>query len=502
MKHRSTVYLFLSGSCLFIFYFVVKCFHFNRCDYTSDMFSHFQISRDWLIGKPLFYENCFGLHSKLHNYFLNILLAPFTYLFSAYGLFIAVYGLMIFVLFRILRWMDDQALSFQTKLLFLVFYAGPLTYFILHDEIYGFHIELLLIPLCLMFTISFMNKNKWYIVWAILVLFVKEEVGVVLWSCACLVHLSQWSQKETGTRSFIRNLLLVSLVCSLLFAAGILWLKYQNDWGNTRSGALYRTFREQSFTDVYTSFRYLIGQRVQLTVFILLPIFLYAGRRYSLGVILLSIPVLAFNLLAGVIYFQDGVFMEKNFFSVLWAPRLSMYWAFWLSALLLALRHKPRLIIYPKFARTLACLMFAYLVFKFQVYFFRQSYITNLDIPKNITTAFEKSIELEFHPEYTDAILIAGQLPKNYPVAPIYKIFGAFHKQDIVWRHNFSNAYFPARMFLTSTKFDETIDVRRILKQPVFMTYKDRLNIYAEAEDTIYVSKAGIVGKWERVIKE
>ena len=92
---RSTTFLFLSALTVFLFYFLIKCIHFYRSDYTSDIFCHFQISRDWLLGKPLFYENCFGFHSKLHNYFLDIFMGPFTYVFNAYGLFIVLFGLVI-----------------------------------------------------------------------------------------------------------------------------------------------------------------------------------------------------------------------------------------------------------------------------------------------------------------------------------------------------------------------------------------------------------------------
>src|SRR5438105_3934045 len=102
----STIFLFVISLLFFVFYFIVKCLHFQRCDYTSDIISHFQLSHDWLIGKPLMYENQYGDHGKIHNYFIDILMAPFTYLFSVYGLFIVLFGLLIAALFSALKTLD------------------------------------------------------------------------------------------------------------------------------------------------------------------------------------------------------------------------------------------------------------------------------------------------------------------------------------------------------------------------------------------------------------
>ncbi len=488
--------MFLSGSILFLFFFVVKCLHFKRCDYTSDIFTHFQLSHDWLLGKPLFYENSFGFHSKFHNYFIDLCMAPFTYLFSVYGLFIALFGFVIGALYAVLKMLENQGVSFQTKLLFVIFYASPLTYFTLHNEHYGFHVEMLLIPLCLLFTASFIQQNKWFWLWAFFIVLVKEDAIAVLWCCISMVYLGQWNQKTEKPQWLLRNFVRSTLLCVLIFIAGFVWLKYQNNWGATRSSMLFETLRSQSIKPILTSLQYLTLLRIQLTLFVMFIIFLYAGWRFTLGAVLLSAPLLILNFLAGILYSLDGALMIKNFFSLLWAPRLSMYWGYWLSALTVALIRQPQVKIHPKLMRTLSCVLFGIVLFKFQLYFFLNTYVTRFDIKENIKEVFGINVEFELNPEFKDAEAIAKELPSNYPVAPMYRVFGAFHHQDIIWLNALQNAYIPPRMILASYNQDEVPEVTKIMKHPVYLLYRDKLHIYTEIEDTIYVMNAKISGQW------
>ncbi len=502
MKLRSsTASLFFIAILIFIFFFIVKCFHFQRSDYSSDIFSHFQISRDWLLGKPLFYENSFGFHSRIHNYFIDILMAPFTWLFNAYGLFIVLFALVIAALYSVLKMLENMGASLQSKILFLVFYTGPLSYFLFHDEHYGFHAEILLIPLSLLFSAAFFRANHWYFLWALLIVLVKEDGVVVLWSCLAMALLTMKNAKRISTWIFLRKLLISSLVCGMVFACGILWLKYQNHWGETRMGWVLQSLIEQRPQDIISSFLYLLKLRVQLTAFVLFIILIYSGWKFSVGAIIFSIPILLLNFMAGTLYFDSGEFMIKNYFSLLWCPRLSMYWAYWLSVLMLALSCKPQVIIYPKFLRTMACIIFGFIVFKFQIYFFIHTYVTRFDIIENMMEAFQPNIEFELNPEFKDAAAIARKLPAHYPVAPMYRVFGAFYRQDIVWLNAIQNAYYPPRMIIASYNKDEITDVTKIMKNPLYLYYRNRLHIYTEVEDTVYIGKAGIYGAWLEIKK-
>ena len=69
-------------------YFASKVIRFQHQDYRSDLYTHLEIARGWLQGRPLLHENRYGHHERLHNYFLDLVMGPFALLWGAYGLFI------------------------------------------------------------------------------------------------------------------------------------------------------------------------------------------------------------------------------------------------------------------------------------------------------------------------------------------------------------------------------------------------------------------------------
>src|SRR5215475_8765205 len=69
-------------------YFASKVTRFQHQGYMSDLFSHLEIARGWLQGRPLLHENRYGFHGTLHNYFLDLVVGPFTLLWGVYGLFL------------------------------------------------------------------------------------------------------------------------------------------------------------------------------------------------------------------------------------------------------------------------------------------------------------------------------------------------------------------------------------------------------------------------------
>ena len=500
MRFKSnTFFLFLASLAAFLFFFIVKCLNFYRSDYTGDIFTHFQLSRDWLLGKPLFYENSYGYHNKFHNYFIDILLAPFTYLMGVYGLFVAFFALIIGALYNILVMLERIGTSIQTKLLFIVFYTSPLTYFILHNEHYGFHVEMLLLPLGLLFTSALLQNKLWYLLWAIFILLVKEDGAAILWSCWAAILLIKKQCHAISWGVYLREFFLMSVACALLFIFGFAWLKHMNNGGETRMGWVMQSLQEQPRETLLLSFNYLVKLRIQLTALVILVIYFYAGWKFTLGAIIISVPILILNFLSGTLYFDGRDFMIKNFFSILWTPRLSQYWAYWLSILCIALTLKPAVYIYPKMLRTLVCSGYGIFVFAYQIYFFRNCFVTRLDLVENIKEAFQPNIEFTLNPEFKDAAAIAKQLPDHYPVAPMYRVFGAFCSQDIIWLNALDNAFIPPRMILASYNKEEVPDVTTFMKTPYFMLYQQRLHIYCEAPDTIFIAKAGLIGDWQKV---
>lgn len=333
---------------------------------------------------------------------------------------------------------------------------------------------------------------------------VKEDAVIVLWSCLAVMQVKDLDLKNVTPSLFFRKMLGISFLCLLVFVAGMLWLKWMNNWEATRSGEIAAKLQGSSFSGLRDSFLYLIIQRIQLTLPIIFIVFLFAGWRFALGAIFISIPILILNLLAGMIYSSDGDSGMHNVFSLLWAPRLSMHWAYWFSVIVVALTYSPAFLAIPsRFLRMSGCICFGLLLFSFQLRFFLRCELTRFDTLKSIRKAFEPAFMNEPYWELAAAASIAPQLPPHYPVAPIDAVFGAFHKQDIVWANMLHNAYYKPRMILGIYNEEYSPpDITTVMTHPLFMLYKEKLHIYVEAEDTCYITKAGIHGTWTDLSKK
>jgi hypothetical protein len=497
VNHKGISRLFFPGTAgLLLVFLVIKCLHFSRCDYTGDLFTHLQLSRDWLLGKPLFYENSYGDHSRFHNYFLDPLLAPFTLWMGAYGFFIALFGCLILALYLALRWMQTHETSVSAQLLFLVFVTSPLTYYILHDEHYGFHTEMMLLPLTLGFGVALFQRSRWKLVWALLMILVKEDAVVVVWSVLMAFELLAYLRGNLQIRPWLIRIAIHSGWCLLVFVAGFWWLRLRNAGGETRMGWVLESLLVQNPKEILASLGYLVSQRAQLTVAFVLVLWAYAGWRFALGCMLISIPVMALNFMSGTLYFDGGTFMIHNFFSLMWCPRISMYWAYWLAVLWIALAQRPAVMVYSPVLRIFFCLIFGLAVHRFQTYFFIHCDVTRIDLIENMLEVAGPNVEFDLNPDFGEAAGIAAHLPDHYPVAPMYRVFGAFNRQDVIWLNALSSAYFPPRMILASYNRDEVPDVTRVMKHPMILDHPGKLWICCEAEDTVYIRESGLKGIW------
>ena len=72
---------------LFAYWWAVKHYLFQGLEYTSDLFTFLQASNSWMYGRPLLFENQYGVLTEGHNYYTILAFGPLTKLFGAYGLF-------------------------------------------------------------------------------------------------------------------------------------------------------------------------------------------------------------------------------------------------------------------------------------------------------------------------------------------------------------------------------------------------------------------------------
>src|SRR5690242_4158199 len=122
-----------------------KFFLFRGLEYTSDLFTHLEMSRSLFRGYPFLADNQFGSHLGLHNFFVVPLLYPLTGPFGAYGLFLS-FALLTFAAAVSIAAEIRRGEPGQQERDWLVLGAGllgPISFWVFDDPIYGWHAELL-----------------------------------------------------------------------------------------------------------------------------------------------------------------------------------------------------------------------------------------------------------------------------------------------------------------------------------------------------------------------
>jgi hypothetical protein len=495
---RATRNLGLITTGWYLFLFIIKCLQFHQCQYTSDLITHLQISRDWLLGKPLFYENCYGRHDLIHNYFFDPLMGILTYSLNAYGIFLILFIFMVAAAWSAFITLQKFSATVYTQCIFFIFISCPAVFYIIHNEHYGFHAEMLLFPFYILFSSCILRQSPWRYFWAVIAFMVKEESAAIVLCIWLAGNFFLWDSGQIQRNEFLKRCVMAIVVCVTVFLAGFSWLKHLNASTESRSGHVVDALQNYPLHDILDSFTYLVLLRIQLTAFIILMLFIYSGWKFTLVGIILSIPVLLLNFLSGIFYLENDMIMIRNYFSLLWCPRFSIYWGYWMSILAMALLYKRQGFQLDRKIRTWLIILFGIALFIYQHLFFQFSYVTRLSLFNNITQVFKPSLEFTEHPEFYTAVKIADHLPSNYPVAPMYQVFGAFCKQDIVWLNSLGTAYRKPRMIMASFNNNEVPPPRKIMDDPYYLKI-DSLYIYAEAPDTIYVNEAGYKQKWTKI---
>ncbi len=321
-KNTATLIIPFFLSLAFLLY---KYAILNTGLYKSDLYSFYQNANDWLIDKPIYFENTFGQTFLHHTYYLTPVLAPFTFLFGIGGLFIAQI-LCIFFAIRALILCVEQKQKWQFSILISALVFGPLGFFLWDNMTYGWHLESLIFPLSLWAGAQLYRDKKWS---AFLLLFIlssiKEDAvfqaaAVYSMHSALLFFQNKLSKKQIWTR-----LLTAYALALILFAANMTLIHvYSQNERVAQSAAGF----EQLLHEPQNMLPYLSGLTKYFFLLLLaIPLFLLAGRRIPavyFSLFLFLIPALFFAFVSGLFYYP------QLSFSLFWPPRL-----FYSSALII-----------------------------------------------------------------------------------------------------------------------------------------------------------------------
>lgn len=312
---------------MLILYFFVKIKLFNSLAYSTDLFSNVQISNGWLQGKHLLFENRFGEHSKIHNYYLLPLMGFLTLWTGPFGLFII--HITVFFIGATLLWdFACNTLAGKTRkwhffFVLVCLLLGPAGFYAWDNPGYGYHVEMIYLPLSLIFIYILFKGRKWLILLSSLLLVAVKEDGAVMGACLSLAWLISRDLGQEKKRYLKWPLYLkITTIWVLIFLAGLLFLSYKNGFAPSRINESIGKIHEMKLGDWQTYFAPMLGRWALL----MLPLWLYIlfmfGWRPLLLCLFINIPLLITQIVSSLIYYPD------IFHALYWVPRFVMFWTF------------------------------------------------------------------------------------------------------------------------------------------------------------------------------
>ena len=337
MLKRIPVWLLLFLSCCLVsgVWLYFKLQNFDLCLYSTDLFSHLQLSRGWLMGRPFMYENAYAQHDKIHSFYLDPLLGIFTYYWGAYGLFaghlciILAGALLISFLYKGIA---DKQQKRLLAMLLLVFYMGPISFLVWDNPGYAFHPEVLYMPLSVFLCFGLFNKRKWAIAISALLLGLCKEDGIVLLACLMLgwVLMQQDNWLPQNRKKLIIKLGVILGASILVFVAGLWLLAYKNGYHGSRAGEVLDKINKQPKDIAVHFYRVLLDDYFTQMMPVALFLLLFIRPRLIIIYLVLLIPILIVQL------YSASFYIPARQFGLLWPPRLGMLWGYTLAFLLMA----------------------------------------------------------------------------------------------------------------------------------------------------------------------
>jgi hypothetical protein len=400
---------------------VAKWALFRGLEYTSDLFSTLQMSYSWIEGQPVLYENAFGPHGEIHNYYGIMAFAPLTKTFGAYGLFAGAIALM-----AVAVWLSLQSLAHSAAVVrysFVAILVGPAAFSIWDDPVSGFHPEMLFLPSAILLAIALMQRSAWRWPIAAFICMLREEGPII----ACLVYLLYiWSCNHQPVSRSLRGIVIYAGV----FVAGMVLLIAQGGQGRGRLAEAFANAFTVPAKDVVL-WAALVGPLIVL-------IAMWADHRLTA---IAAVSMLAVGIMAGL---GAALYRGDSAHGMTWAPRLALAWGVGMAALLFAGVRARRCQMVVALVCGAVVLSEVFVLRFARDYRIEQRIAVSLGFP-TVADRFSAE-ELEF------LRWLARSLTPNTPAAMAGDFFAIFHRHSLIWPNRVHNAWLPPVLVVCDSK--------------------------------------------------
>ena len=450
------------------YWLLVKCVLFRRLEYSDDLFTNLELTRTVFEGRPLLWENAYGNHKAFHNYYLAPLLYPLTRFLGAYGLFVTQALFSGWSVWKILDRARDAA-RWKRSLYWATVAAiglGPVTFWIFDDAVFGFHYELLFVPLSVLFALSLSKGSKAAWIFAGLIVLTREEGPILAW-CIHVLHeiLNTEARADPNARTALyARLTWITLGWLLVFIAGIGLLLVMGGASHGRLGAAIPGL-SALIEDPATRW-YFFASLADAALLLASGSIVYLTGIPARGLMastLISLVLVVPTTIASSVYKTSA--REHG---IAWPPRFALFWGVALAGCLFMLERARA----PSFTgfrrRRLAIVVAGSIVAQIAVLgvrkrydfisritlnaFFAPTSLVALVVPESTLQAFLS------RPRFVSAALtnsedafltcLGRNLPHQTPVAATGGLFGRFHQQDLVWADRVEIAWKPPELVI------------------------------------------------------
>ncbi len=424
-----------------------KVLLFHQLEYFgSDFFSFLQMSKSFRYTGRLLFENAYGNHAAIHNFYTLPALFPLTYPFGGYGLILALAAVYLAAGLAVAR---TPLLAPAGRIAVLAALLSPVGYFIFDNPQWGFHPELTYQPLAVLLALlTLAGRVRLAVVTALVLAATKEDGAIVVAAVLLPLFLSRlwraWDEPLARARA-ARRLLAMLCVCALVFAAGLLLLHLQRP--AVRPGQVVAYGRLQEALSVTSAavlgtgrpeWTWRLWRGLALLAGLGLSCGALAGRRAGRYVLLLGPSLL---LVLPVLVVSAGIY---GFGLLIWPPRLATFMAPVLATLI-AVCAEERAQSAP--ARVGTRLALGGLLWVVQaVALLLSGYDAARANPVSLldARAFRRG---QLTPaEAALAGCLAARLPRDFPIASSGPQTPLFHRQAIVFPGREEFAWSPARL--------------------------------------------------------
>ncbi len=423
------------------FFAVTKSILIFGLNYTADIFNFLIMSKSFWIGRPWYFENARGFDSYLHNNFLVPLMGPVTLICGVYGIILIICLLLLWASIKI----ELLAKSVQNdkarwlRLILFILLLGPITFWIFDNPVYGFHPEVLYIPLVALYVCYRINNYKIAYIIAALICLVRQDGAVVLWVVEMFNQLIRCdsNNSESDNRSTIYNVILCSLVCGIIFLSGLWILSIFGTPGSQRvTFAISQIRTLPTDPEFSTAVLKMILDSIVLVASGLVLFVLVAPKKV-LSCLIFIIPVIAVSVLSSFAYLPNLKVMLDH--GTTWAPRAAIIWSLIPALGILVVTKQSNLNQISKKYRLIAVSLFLSLAL--QGYFLTTK--VNYHLLSQIYNVYTGNLLINFLSERENNFLscISKNIPASTTVATHGSLAALFHRHDIVFTNSISNAY-------------------------------------------------------------